>query len=407
MFALVSHDAKIYTQRITFSATGCSVSALFDNTPSRKDTHSFKWQKYKGKDIIPAWVADTEFSCAQPILDAISAQVAHGNMGYMLPAQHTSAINAVIRWLKEKHDWHIEPEWLVWTPGVVPAFNTACKAYCNAGDKVLIQTPNYPPLLAAPKLNGLERVDIGTVIDSTSDGDNPRHTLDFDALEREAADPKCTLFILCNPMNPVGTVLTQAEIDRIADICSKNNVKLCSDEIHCDLILEEGRKHIPAGREASLADNSVTLMAASKTFNIAGLGTSFAIIPSRALRQSFTNAAAGIVPWVNVMGLAATEAAFTQCDDWHEQELDYLRGNRDRVFEAINNIDGLSMLKADATFLAWVDASGLGVDNVQTWAEQKGVGPSPGIDFHKADHFRINFGCSRAMLEDILARLGA
>ena len=258
----------------------------FDQTPPRKDTYSFKWQKYKGKDIIPAWVADTEFRCAQPILDAISAQVEHGNLGYVLPSQHQGAIRAIQRWLKDKHDWDVKSEWIVWTPGVVPAFNVACKAYCEPGDKVLIQTPNYPPLLAAPKLNELERVDIGTVIDSESEG--KRYTLDFEALEANAADPKCKLFILCNPMNPVGSVLTKAELDRVADICNANNVRLCSDEIHCDLILEPGVKHIPAGREANLANNSVTLMAASKTFNVAGLGTSFAIIPDPKLRQQFT-----------------------------------------------------------------------------------------------------------------------
>ncbi|HBF71000.1 MAG: aminotransferase class I/II [Alteromonas sp.] len=376
----------------------------FDDTPSRKETFSFKWQKYNGKDIIPAWVADTEFRCAEPILNAISRHVEHGNLGYILPAQQTDAVNAVVRWLADKHDWQIKPEWLVWTPGVVPAFNVACKAYCEPGDKVLIQTPNYPPLLAAPKINDLERVDIGTVIDN-SDSEKPRYTIDFEALESHAADPKCKLFIVCNPMNPVGSVLTQDEIDRIATICNQHNVRLCSDEIHCDLILEPGKTHIPAGRVSELENNSVTLMAASKTFNVAGLGTSFAVIPDAGLRRQFTQAAAGIMPWVTVLGLAATQAAFTECDDWHQAQLAYLKENRDRVFEAVNSIEGLSMIKPDATFLAWVDASGLKVDNVLTWAEQKGVGPSPGADFHQADHFRINYGCSKQMLEDILARL--
>jgi len=375
------------------------VTFNFDQTPPRKDTYSFKWQKYKGKDIIPAWVADTEFRCAQPILDAISAQVEHGNLGYVLPGQHTGAINAIKRWLKDKHAWDVKTEWIVWTPGVVPAFNVACKAYCEPGDKVLIQTPNYPPLLAAPKLNQLARVDIGTVIE------NNRYTIDFEALAIHAADPACKLFILCNPMNPVGSVLTKDELDRVAAICNANNVRLCSDEIHCDLILEPGVQHIPAGREANLESNSITLMAASKTFNIAGLGTSFAIIPDAKLRQQFTAAAAGIVPWVNVLGLAATEAAFTQCDDWHSAQLNYLRDNRDAVYETIKGIDGLTMLKPEATFLAWVDASGLNVDNVQSWAEDKGVGPSPGADFHQADHFRINYGCSQSILNDILQRL--
>ena len=377
------------------------VNQLFDTTPDRTTRYSFKWEKYKGQDIIPAWVADTEFRCAQPILDAISSQIEHGNLGYVLPAQFEPGKKAIQRWLKDKHNWDIDADWIVWMPGVVPAFNAACKAYCEAGDKVMVQSPNYPPLLAAPKLNGLERIDIGTMFE------NGRPTLDFDALEANAALPDCKLFILCNPMNPVGSVLTQAEMDRIADICNRHNVTLCSDEIHCDLILEPGCQHIPAGREEALKDNSVTLMAASKTFNIAGLGAAFAIIPNRKMRMQFTQAAAGIVPWVNLTGLVATEAAFTQCDDWHQAQLNYLRENRDRVVEAINAIDGLSVHVNEATFLAWVDASGLGVENVQKWAESKGVGPSPGADFNAKTHFRINFGCSKSMLEDILARLSA
>lgn len=375
------------------------MSFNFDQTPDREGTFSLKWEKYKGKDIIPAWVADTEFKVAQPILDAVTARTAHGNLGYYLPSAYQPANEAVQRWLKDKHDWQIEKEWIVWTPGVVPAFNVAIKANCKPGDKVIVQTPNYPPLLAAPKINGMERVDIGTVIE------NGRYTLDFDALERNAADPKCTLLILCNPMNPVGSVLTQDELDRIARICNENGVVLCSDEIHCDLILEPGVKHLPAGREDALANNSITLMAASKTFNIAGLGTSFAIIPDRKLRAKFTQASAGIVPWVTILGLVATEAAFTVCDDWHEAELAYLRDNRDMVFNAVNSIEGLSMLKPEATFLAWIDASKLGVENVMEWAESKGVGPSPGADFQQKDHFRINCGCSKAMLQQILSRL--
>ncbi|WP_218354653.1 MalY/PatB family protein [Alteromonas lipotrueiana] len=377
------------------------MSKLFDETPSREGTYSFKWQKYQGKDILPAWVADTEFRCAQPILDAIQQRVTHGNLGYVLPSQCLPAIDAVCRWLKEKHDWEINADWLVWTPGVVPAFNAVCKAYCKPGDKVLIQTPNYPPLLAAPKLNGLERVDIATV---EQDG---RFTLDFEQLEREASDPACTLMILCNPMNPVGSVLNADELSKIGDICKQHNVVLCSDEIHCDLILESQHKHLPAGRDASLSHNSVTLMAASKTFNIAGLGASFAIIPDSRLRQSFNQAAAGIVPWVNQLGLVATEAAFTQCDDWHQQQLAYLKENRDLLVERINNIDGLSVTAAPATFLAWVDASKLNVDDVQKWAEERGVGPSPGKDFGAPDHFRINFGCSRQFLTAILDRLSS
>lgn len=373
----------------------------FDHIIDRKSTYAYKWEKYRGKDILPMWIADTEFSCAPAILDALKARVEHGLLGYTLPAHDQGANQAVVNWLSRQYDWKIEQDWIVWTPGVVPAFNVVCKAYCQAGDKVLVQSPNYPPLLAAPKLNGLKRIDIDTV------EVNNRWTLDFAELEKQAGDPRCKLFIICNPMNPVGSVLTADELQRVADICLANGVLLCSDEIHCDLILDEQAKHIPAGKLPQLSDSSVTLMAASKTFNVAGLGTSFAIIPNPKLRQRFSASAQGIVPWVNVLGLVATEAAFTECDAWHQAELTYLRANRDYLVEQINGIEGLRLLSPEATFLAWIDASALGVEDPQAYFESKGVGPSPGIDFGDKRFVRINFGCPRTYLEQMVACLKA
>lgn len=372
---------------------------LFDQIIDRSPTNAYKWERYKDRNILPMWIADTEFRCAQPILNALKARADHGLLGYTLPAHAEGPNQAVIRWLAKQHGWQIEAQWIVWTPGVVPAFNVACKAYCQPGDKVLVQTPNYPPLLAAPKLNNLQRVEINTL---AVDG---RWTLDFSALEREAADPLCKLFIVCNPMNPVGSVLSESELALIADICQRHGVLLCSDEIHCDLILDPDAKHIPAGKIPALKHNSVTLMAASKTFNVAGLGTSFAIIPDPELRKRFNLASQGIVPWANILGLVATEAAFTLCDDWYAAQVAYLRDNRDYLVEQINQIDGLKLLTPQATFLAWIDARGLGVENAQAYFEAKGVGPSPGIDFGD-DHFvRINFGCPREYLEQAIACL--
>lgn len=371
----------------------------FDQIIDRSSTHAFKWEKYKGTDVIPLWIADSEFKCAQPILDALHKRIEHGLLGYTLPAHYAPANNAVVRWLAEKHNWQIEPQWIVWTPGVVPAFNVACKAYCEPGDKVLIQTPNYPPLLAAPSLNNLIKVDIKTV---EQDG---RWTIDFKQLEQQAADPSCKLFIMCNPMNPVGSVLSHDEISKIAQICQQNNVILCSDEIHCDLVLDQTKQHIPAGRVAELEGRSITLMAASKTFNVAGLGTSFAVIPDAGLRTRFSRSGQGIVPWANVTGLVATEAAFTLCDEWHQAQLAYLRGNLAYVENQIKQIDGLRMLKVEATFLAWIDASGLGVENPQEYFESCGVGPSPGADFGDKQFVRINFACPRSTLEQAFARL--
>ena len=179
---------------------------------------------------------------------------------------------------------------------------------------------------------------------------------------------------------------------------------MCSDEIHCDLILDD-LPHHPAGKQPSLADRSITLMAPNKTFNIAGLGAAYAIIPNPSLRHKFNLALRGHVPWVNYMGLVATSAALTQCDDWLVAQKQYLRGNRDYLVEAINQIEGLKAHSPEATFLLWVDASGLDVEDVQQWAEAKGVGPSPGKDFNLASFFRLNYGVSRSMLEDVVARL--
>lgn len=370
----------------------------FDITPSRDGTYAYKWEKYKGKDILPAWIADTEFACASAISEALKARIDHGALGYTLPQHYTPAIDAVIKWCAKQYDWHIQANWIVWTPGVVPAFNMACKAFCQPGDSVMIQTPNYPPLLAAPALNGLKPVHIGTILDGQ------RYTIDFDALAKEAARPECKLFILCNPMNPVGAVLNESELERVASICEANGVMLCSDEIHCDLILD-GSKHIPAGAVERISENSVTLMAASKTFNVAGLGTSFAIIPNAKVRNNFVKAGAGIVPWPNVLGLVAVEAAFNECNAWREQQLSYLRANRDYLISAINKIEGLHAVSPQATFLLWVDASKLNAENTQLWCENKGVGPSPGKDFGEPSHFRLNFGCSLDFVKQIVMRL--
>ncbi|GBL05083.1 MalY/PatB family protein [Glaciecola sp. KUL10] len=372
----------------------------FSKKPSRQSTFAYKWEKYKDTDILPMWIADTEFECAPAILDAMTTRVENGLFGYTLPAHATPSVDAIIRWCKKQYDWEIESDWVVWTPGVVPAFNVAIQAYSNPGDGVIVQTPNYPPLLAAPSINQRKKLEVGTL---NIDG---RMTLDFDALEKYASLPDTRLFIICNPMNPVGSVLTKSELDRVADICERHQVKLCSDEIHCDLILDD-LTHLPASSHRQLKDNSITLMAASKTFNIAGLGTSFAIIPNKPLRAAFNKAARGIVPWVNVMGLVATEAAFTQCDDWHQGQLAYLKENRDYLVREINKIPGLKAMTPQATFLLWVDASGLGVENTQKWCEEKGVGPSPGIDFGEPNCFRLNFGCSRDYLEEAIVKLSS
>lgn len=372
----------------------------FDERISRDGTYSFKWEKYKGKDILPMWVADTEFKVAPAIQDALHKTVEHGVLGYHVPGQYKPANDALIAWCQRQYDWDIEANWIVWTPGVCPGFNIAIKALCEPGDEVIIQTPNYPPILAAPEINNCTAVHIDTL------EQNGQWVLDFAALEQAASSAKAKLMILCNPMNPVGRVFTQDELDKVAAICERHNVVLCSDEIHCDLILDD-LPHLPAGQQPKLSQNSITLMAPNKSFNIAGLGAAYAIIPNPQIRHKFNLALRGHVPWVNIMGLVATTAALTECDDWLAAQKTYMRGNRDYLVQAINQIDGLQASAPEATFLLWVDASGLGVNDVQKWAESKGVGPSPGKDFGMPSFFRLNYGVSRAMLDDVIARLKA
>jgi cystathionine beta-lyase len=378
----------------------------FDQPVNRNNNDSLKWNRYKGKDIIPMWVADTDFSCAPSITEALHKSVDHGLFGYIQPNEYEPAKTAVQHWLKQQYDWQIELDWIVWTAGIVPAFNMACRGFCSPGDKVIVQSPNYPPMRSAPALNGLGRLEVDTVQRKNPETGEKRWTLDFDMLEKHAADPACKLFIMCNPMNPVGSVMTKTELDKVSDICRQHNVMICSDEIHCDLILDEDARHTPVGTLEN-GDRSITLMAASKTFNVAGLGTSFAIIPDKSIRRQFVAAGAGITPWVTIMGLVATEVAFTQCDKWYHQQIDYLRINRNYLFQQINRIAGLSMLRPEATYLAWINAKGLNVDNPKTYFENKGVGPSPGIDFGNKDFVRINFGCTKHTLEQAILRLSS
>ncbi len=370
----------------------------FDERVDRQGTYAFKWEKYQGQDILPMWVADTEFKIAPAISQALQAHLAHSVLGYHLPSQHVPANAAVVHWCEQQYGWTIDPEWIVWTPGVCPAFNMAVRAFCPKGETTLVQTPNYPPLLAAPANQGAQSLEVPTIWE---DG---KWMIDLDALAKAAQAPEATLFIMCNPMNPVGSVLSEAHLTQIAEICAANDVILCSDEIHCDLILDDF-PHLPAGAQPALQDRSITLMAANKTFNVAGLGASFAIIPNPQIRRRFSRAGQGMVPWVNIMGLIATEAAFTRCDAWLAAQKAYLKANRDHLTTAINNIPGLKASAPQATFLLWVDASGLGVEDVQKWAESKGVGPSPGIDFGDKRFFRLNYGVSRAMLDEVITRL--
>lgn len=372
--------------------------AFFDQIIDRKSQGAMKWQRYAA-DVLPLWVADADFYCAPAILNALKTHLDQGVLGYRHPDSFLAATDAVVAWLKRQHQWQVEPEWLVWVPGVIAAFNMACSVFCEPGDSVLVQRPNYKPLLMAPILNGLQQETVSTVLEGG------RWVLDFDELERKAANPRCRLFLLCNPMNPCGTVLNAEEMAKIEAICLRYDVLLCSDELHCDLILSPEAKHIPAGSLPNLAAQTLTIMAANKTFNIAELSTGFVVIPDKTLRQRFQRGCLGTLPWPSPMGVLATEAAFSDCDDWYQGQLNYLRANRQLLVEGLKKHPTLNYQASDATYLAWVDASGLECGDVQAAVEAVGVGPSPGRDFGWNEFFRINFACPRVYIEQAVARL--
>ena len=366
----------------------------FDTVIDRRGGDSLKWSKYAGRDILPLWVADMDFTAPPPVIAALEQRIAQGCFGYGKP--WPGLMDAVVGYLHRQYDWQIEPEWLVWLPGLVTGINTACRAVEGG---VITATPVYPPFLSAPQFSGQALVKVPLCL---SEG---RWGWDFARMEAEIT-PQTRLLLLCHPHNPVGRAWAPVELAALADFCRRNGLTVCSDEIHCDLVLESGRPHLPlATLDSDMAQRTITLMAPSKTYNIPGLGCSFAVIPNALLRRRFTDAMRGIVPDVNVLGLVATEAAFRDCQAWHGALLDVLRRNRDRVQDVVAGIPGLSMSPVEATYLAWIDARGLGLVNPARFFEENGVGLSDGADFGVPGWVRLNFGCPKSTLEAALQRI--
>jgi len=364
----------------------------FSSAPDRRHSDSIKWAKYAGRDVLPMWVADMDFAAPPAVLAALEKRIAHGVFGYSHP--WPSLTEAVIGHLAGEYDWPIEADWLVWLPGLVSGLNVACRSV--DGD-VLTGTPIYPPFLSAPGLAGRQL--LRAPLDLAVDG----WRWDKNALESAST---AGLFLLCHPHNPVGRCWTRDELLDLAEFARRHDMVVCSDEIHCGLILDADRRHIPfASLSGDAAQRSITLMAPSKTFNIPGLGCAFAVIPDRALRKRFRQAMAGIVPDVNVLGLVAAEAAYRDGADWHRELIATLAANRDRVEAAVDRLDGVKMQHVEATYLAWLDVRELGLADPAAHVENHGLGLSDGAAFGTPGWLRLNFGCPPATLDEGLARL--
>ena len=366
----------------------------FDRVIDRRDGDSLKWNKYAGRDVLPLWVADMDFAAPPAVLAALQRRVAHGCLGYGEP--WPGLVEAAVTFMQRRYGWRVAPEWLVWLPGLVTGINVACRSVDGG---VMTAVPVYPPFMSAPQFAGKELVKVPLCL---TEG---RWGWDFARLAAEIT-PHTRLLLLCHPHNPVGRAWNREELASLAEFCRHHDLVVCSDEIHCDLLLDAGQPHVPlAMLDDDMACRSITLMAPSKTYNIPGLGCSLAIIPDAALRRRFTGVMRGIVPHPNVLGLVAAEAAWRDGDAWRETLIGVLRRNRDRVQQTVARIPGLSMTPVEATYLAWIDARGLGVADPANFFEQAGVGLSDGGEFGSPGWVRLNFGCPRPTLEAALERI--
>jgi cysteine-S-conjugate beta-lyase len=369
----------------------------FSMPVDRRDTASMKWEKYRGKDVIPLWVADMDFCSPPAVIEALHQRIAHGVFGYSLPPE--SLNTTVVKMLESDYGWAIEPQWLVWLPGLVTGLNVACRAVGQDNDSVMTAVPVYPPFLTAPANSRRHLVKVPL------QGEDYGWTFDFDRLEK-AITADTRLFLLCNPHNPVGRIFTHEELNKLAMICEKHDIIICSDEIHCGLLLDEDKTHLPTatlGQE--VAQRTITLMSPSKTFNLPGLGCAFAVISNEKLRRQFIKAASGIVPLVNALGFVAAEAVYRDCAGWHTELLKYLRGNRDTVAHAVGEMPLLSMTPPEATYLAWIDIRSADLPDAVRFFEDAGVGLQDGVEFDGPGFMRLNFGCQRALLEEALDRM--
>ncbi len=369
----------------------------FDTVYDRCNSDSSKWEPGRDQDIIPMPVADMDFRSPPEVIQAVHERVEHGVFGY--PNPPSSLVDTVVEMLAREHDWQIDPHWIVWLDGLVQGLNIFSRCLPEQGGLATV-TPIYPPFLLAPGNTGRQRHKVAL---APAEQD---YAMDFDALESAFASPACDGFMLSNPHNPSGRVYRHDELMTLATLAEKHDVLICSDEIHCDLILDDDRTHIPfATLSPDAAARSITLMSPSKTFNLAGLKCAFAIIPDAKLRSRYRRAARGIVTELNVIGMAACEAAYTFGTPWRNALRAYLRDNRDCVHAAVDNIPGLSCRHVEATYLAWIDCRATGLKNPYGHYLEQGLALSDGRAFNGPGFVRMNFGCPRSTLQAGLERL--
>ncbi|HBE9445875.1 MalY/PatB family protein [Clostridioides difficile] len=379
----------------------------FNEIVDRSNNFSSKWsemeKKYGANDLLPMWVADMDFKAAPCIIDSLKNRLEQEIYGYT--TRPDSYNESIVNWLNRRHNWKIKSEWLIYSPGVIPAISLLINELTKADDKIMIQEPVYSPFNSVVKNNNRE-----LVISPLQKLENGNYIMDYEDIQNKIKDVK--LFILCNPHNPVGRVWTKDELKKLGDICLKHNVKIISDEIHSDIILKK-HKHIPmASISKEFEKNTITCMAPTKTFNIAGLQSSYVILPDekdyKLLDDAFTRID---IKRNNCFSLVATEASYNNGESWLESFLEYLESNIDFAIKYINeNMPKLKVRKPEGTYLLWVDFSALGLsdEELESKLVQKGkVALNQGNSFGigGSGYQRINLACPRSMLEEALIRI--
>lgn len=374
----------------------------FDKSTDRRSTESLKWNRWDG-DILPMWVADTDFESPIEVREALRRRVDHGIFGYGLaPAGLT---DVVTQRLKRLYDWDVSADQVQYVPGIVTGFNVAVRGLCKAEDEVIYQVPAYPPFIRAPRGAGLQGVQNAMFV-----GESGQYEVDFDAFEKQIVANRVSLFILCNPHNPTGRVFRRDELEKFADICLRHGVTIVADEIHCD-ILYDHRVHIPiATLSPEVAAITITLQAPSKTYNVAGLHTSVAVIQNPELRAKFDAYRMGVVSMPCILGLHAAKAAYEHGELWLTEQLAYLEANRDFLDQAlITELAPIKWCKPQATFLGWLDCRGLGVEGSlqKFFLEKAKLGLNDGPEFGEVGQgfVRLNFGTTRNNIEVAVERI--
>jgi cystathionine beta-lyase len=392
------------------------VTSPFDQPVARDHTCSVKFDARKAvfgrEEVIPVWVADMDFAAPEAVTQALVARAQHPVYGYTLFPD--SLFQSMIDWFQNRHGWAIERDWILMAPGVVPSLHAACLAYSEPGQGVIIQPPVYPPFFSSIRQCDRTVIENPLILGSDA-GEGPgRYRMDLEHLEQCAARADARVLMLCSPHNPVGRVWTEDELREVLAIARKHNLVVLSDEIHCDLTFDDGPRHSMLATLAEPDDAVVTTIAPSKSFNMPGLGLSAVVIPDIERRNALKTVFQTMhMPQCNPFSVAGFEAGYKDGGPWLDELQVYLQGNRDYVVEAVNRrLSGIRVFAPEATYLMWLDCRALGLSDAELkrfFVQEAGVGMNPGISFGEpgSGFMRLNIGCPRSVLTEVLDRIEA